>query len=178
MPSVPSTPTSRVGLGSAFAKISRDLGSKMVHPAPDGLVGDHDGTFRQQIFDVAKAQGKPNVKPDRLLDDFGREPVPFVADILHSLGYLTASEAARPNCRDNAIETDDSKTAACASGGRFRALALLSEGRTASRRNGSNRAVHASISNSVILGFGWVTCSPSACSTGVGAQPRSPALSF
>ena len=71
MPSVPSTPTSRVGLGSAFAKISRDLGSKMVHPARDGLVGDHDGTFRQQIFDVAKAQCEPDIEPNRLLDNFG-----------------------------------------------------------------------------------------------------------
>ena len=31
-------------------------------------------TFRQQIFDVAD-QGKPDIKPDRLLDDFGREAV-------------------------------------------------------------------------------------------------------
>jgi hypothetical protein len=38
---------SRVGLGSAFAQVRRDLGSKMVHPAPDGLVGVHDNTFRQ-----------------------------------------------------------------------------------------------------------------------------------
>ena len=26
---------------------------EMVHPAPDGLIGDHDPAFRQQIFDVA-----------------------------------------------------------------------------------------------------------------------------
>jgi hypothetical protein len=44
----------------------------MVHPAPDSFVGHHDTAFRQQIFDVAKAQGKPDVKPDRLLDDFQR----------------------------------------------------------------------------------------------------------
>ena len=72
----------------------------MVHPAPNGLVGDHDAAFRQQIFDVAKAQGKPDVKPDRLLDDFQREPVPLVADFLHPPGYLTASGTASPNRRD------------------------------------------------------------------------------
>jgi hypothetical protein len=50
----------------------------MVHPAPNGLVGDRDATFRQRILDVAKAQGKPEIEPARLLDDFRREAVPFV----------------------------------------------------------------------------------------------------
>jgi hypothetical protein len=31
-----------VGLGPAFAKIGRDLGSKMVHPATHGLIGHQD----------------------------------------------------------------------------------------------------------------------------------------
>ena len=73
---------SRIGFGSAFAQVRRDHRSEVVHPAPDSFVGHHDTTFRQQIFDVAKAQGKPDVKPDRLLDDFQREPVPLVADFL------------------------------------------------------------------------------------------------
>src|SRR5262249_40582800 len=59
--------------------------------------------FRQHIFDVAKAQGEPQIEPDRLLDDFGGKPVPFVADFLHPLGYRTASEAASKICRDKAI---------------------------------------------------------------------------
>src|ERR1700726_1812063 len=95
---------SRMGFGSAFAQVRCDHRPEMVHPAPDGLIGDHDPAFRQQILDVAEAQGKPDVKPDRLLDDFGREPVPLVAYFLHPLGYLTASDAASPNCRDNALE--------------------------------------------------------------------------
>ena len=69
---------SRIGFGSAFAQVRRDHRSEVVHPAPDSFVGHHDTAFRQQIFDVAKAQGKPDVKPDRLLDDFQWEPVPFV----------------------------------------------------------------------------------------------------
>jgi hypothetical protein len=48
-------------------------------------------------------QGKPDVKPDRLLDDFQREPVPLVADFLHPPGYLTASGTASPNRRDKAV---------------------------------------------------------------------------
>jgi len=34
----------------------------------------------KQILDVAEAQGKPNIKPDRLLDDFGREAEATIAD--------------------------------------------------------------------------------------------------
>src|SRR6202047_676193 len=94
---------SRIGFGSAFAQVRRDHRSEVVPPAPDSFVGHHDTAFRQQIFDVAKAQGKPDVKPDRLLDDFQREPVPLVADFLHPPGYLTASEAASPNRRDKAV---------------------------------------------------------------------------
>jgi hypothetical protein len=48
-----------------------------------------------------KLRVKPDVKPDRLLDDFGRKPVPLVADFLHRLCYRTASEAASPNRRDD-----------------------------------------------------------------------------
>src|SRR5664279_2914137 len=92
-----------VGLRSAFAQVRCDHCPEMVHPAPNGLVGDHDAALRQQIFDVAKAQCEPEIEPDRLLDDLRREPVPFVADFLHSPGYLTAREAASQNRRDNAL---------------------------------------------------------------------------
>jgi hypothetical protein len=37
----------RVGLRPASAKISRDLGSKMVHPAAHRLIRDHDPTLGQ-----------------------------------------------------------------------------------------------------------------------------------
>ena len=62
-------------LRPAFAKIGSDLGSKMVHPAAHRLIGNQDPTLSQQILDVAEAQGEPDIKPDRLLDDFGREAV-------------------------------------------------------------------------------------------------------
>jgi hypothetical protein len=40
----------------------------MVHPAANTLVA----TLGQQNLDISEAQGKPNVKPDHLLEDFGR----------------------------------------------------------------------------------------------------------
>jgi len=67
------TTPSRIGFGSAFAQVRRDHRSEVVHPAPDSFVGHRDTAFRQQIFNVANAQGKPDLNPDRLLDDFQRE---------------------------------------------------------------------------------------------------------
>ena len=48
-----------VGLGSTFAEVRRDLGSEMIHPATNGLIGDRDAALRQQVFDVSKAQCEP-----------------------------------------------------------------------------------------------------------------------
>jgi hypothetical protein len=62
----------------------------MVYPAPNGLVGHHNAAFCKQVFDVAKAQGEPQVEPDCLLNDLGRESVAAVADSLHPVGYRAA----------------------------------------------------------------------------------------
>src|SRR5271166_5076358 len=58
----------------------------MVHPTPNGLVRHPHSAFRQQILDVAQAEGEPEVKPDRLLNDLGRETIPAVADLVHPRG--------------------------------------------------------------------------------------------
>jgi len=67
----------------AFAKIGRDLGSKMVHPAAHGFIGHQDPGLSQQILHFAEAQGEPDIKPDRQLDDLGREAVAATADLGH-----------------------------------------------------------------------------------------------
>jgi len=65
-------------------------------------IRERNPAFRQQIFDVAEAQGESEIEPNRLLNDLRREPVPFVADFLHPLGYWTARGTASPKRRDNA----------------------------------------------------------------------------
>jgi hypothetical protein len=62
----------------------------MVHPTPDGLVGDRNPTLRQQILDIAQAQSEPEIKPNRPLNDLGRESISVVADFLHRFGYRAA----------------------------------------------------------------------------------------
>jgi hypothetical protein len=42
-----------------------------------------NAAFGKQVLDVAIAQCEPQVEPDRLLDDFGREPVAAIADLGH-----------------------------------------------------------------------------------------------
>src|SRR5580693_6089438 len=70
-------------LRPAFAQICRDLGTKMVHPAAHRLIRNHDSAFRYQILNIPQAQGEPDIKPDRLLDNRGREAVAAIADLGH-----------------------------------------------------------------------------------------------
>jgi hypothetical protein len=37
-------------------------------------MGHQDPTLSKQILDVAEAQREPNIEPDRVLDDFRRQP--------------------------------------------------------------------------------------------------------
>src|ERR1700745_1091142 len=92
----------RMRLGTASAQVRCNQRPEMVDPATSGLIGQNDPAFRQQILNVAKAQSETQIEPYRLLDDFGRKPVPFVAVFLHPLGYRTVAEAASPNRRDKA----------------------------------------------------------------------------
>ena len=47
------------------------------------LVGDINPAFGQQLLDIAVAQGEANIKPDRVLDDLGREGMTPVAERSH-----------------------------------------------------------------------------------------------
>src|ERR1700738_2862736 len=76
-------PNKSYGAWAGVCAVRCDHRPEMVHPAAHRLIGDQDAAFRQQIFDVARAQREPNIEPDRLLDDFGREPVPLEAYFLH-----------------------------------------------------------------------------------------------
>jgi len=42
---------------------------ELVAPATELLLGDHDTTLEQQLFDVAQAQAEPEIPPNRATDD-------------------------------------------------------------------------------------------------------------
>jgi len=62
-----------IRFGPRVSQISRDRRTKLQDPAADGLVADAQASRSEQILDVAVAQGEPQIKPDRVLDDRRRE---------------------------------------------------------------------------------------------------------
>src|SRR5271165_1127853 len=92
---------------ATLLQVGCDHRSEMVHPAPNCLVGHRHSAFRQQIFDVAQAEGEPEVEPYCLVNDLGREPVSGVADFIHPLGYSATGRTESPTRRDNAHRQPD-----------------------------------------------------------------------
>jgi hypothetical protein len=63
-------------LQTTLSQVGRDHRSEMVHPTPNGLVGDSHTTFGQQILDIAQAEREPKAEPNCLVNDLGRETIP------------------------------------------------------------------------------------------------------
>ena len=70
-------------LWPTFAQVGCDPRPEMAHPAPDRLIGDDNPAFSQQILDLAEAEREAVIKPDRVLDDFGRKAIAAIADFCH-----------------------------------------------------------------------------------------------
>jgi hypothetical protein len=67
-------------LGPGSPQILSEVATKFQTPTSDGLVANVDPALGQHLLDIAKAQGEPEIKPNRLADDVRRKPVPFEAD--------------------------------------------------------------------------------------------------
>jgi hypothetical protein len=48
---------------------------EVVDPAAHGFIRDHDPALGEQILDVAKAEGELEIEPDRVINEFRREPI-------------------------------------------------------------------------------------------------------
>ena len=59
---------------------SCDRGTELQYPAPHRFVGNVEPSVGQQFLDIAVAQGEAEIKPDRVLDDLGREAMAAVAE--------------------------------------------------------------------------------------------------
>src|SRR5260221_13245012 len=55
-----------------------EFSAKFVAPTTDRFIRDHDTTLEQQLLDVAQAQAKPEIPPNRAADDDGREAVSVI----------------------------------------------------------------------------------------------------
>jgi hypothetical protein len=52
--------------------------SELLTPLPNGLVGDDDSPFRQELLNISEAQTESMVQPYPVTDDLGRKPVSVV----------------------------------------------------------------------------------------------------
>jgi len=43
--------------------------TELYRPAPDALIGDVYAALGEHILDIAKAEGKPEIEPDGVMDD-------------------------------------------------------------------------------------------------------------
>src|ERR1700722_18297473 len=93
---------SHAASGDASANLQR---SSVRNDSPSAEPSHRIGPLRvpQQIFDVAQAEGEPELEPNSLEYDLRRESIPAVADFLHSLGYWAAENTASPRRRDKAV---------------------------------------------------------------------------
>ncbi len=80
---------------ATLSPVGRDHRSEMVHPTPNRLVGHRQSAFRQQILDVAQAEGEPEIEPYCLVNDLGREPISGVADFLHDVRLRRIQSASK-----------------------------------------------------------------------------------
>ena len=44
-----------------------------------------NSALREQVLDIAKAEGEPEIEPDRLVNDLRWEPISGIADFRHVL---------------------------------------------------------------------------------------------
>lgn len=61
-------------------KLPREQRAELGDPATDRLIGNVQPAFGQQILDVAVTQREPQIQPNRVLDDRGREAMAGVGN--------------------------------------------------------------------------------------------------
>ena len=84
MPRGPSTPTPVARAWAEPSKSAGKNGPKLQHPAPHRLIGDIEPAFSEELFHVAVAQGEPEIKPNRVLDDRRREAMSAIREMDHA----------------------------------------------------------------------------------------------
>src|SRR4051812_461231 len=57
---------------------------ELEHPAPDRLIGHVQPALGQEVFDAAEAEGEPEIEPDRVPDDLGRETMTMERRAAHT----------------------------------------------------------------------------------------------
>ena len=69
-------------------------GAELQNPAPHRFIGNLQASFGAKFLHVAVAQGEPQIKPDRVLDNRRREAMSTVGELIHA-GSLPCRAASR-----------------------------------------------------------------------------------
>jgi hypothetical protein len=59
-------------------QISGIARTELLTPDSNRFIRDEDSAFGEQIFDISEAQAETMVNPDRIADDFPREPMAVI----------------------------------------------------------------------------------------------------
>ena len=84
------------------AQIAGEGRPELEHSPPARLIGDIEPTFGQDFLHISITEREPQIEPDGMPDDLGRELVTAIGDGLHSLPYR-ASAPYVSRSRDNAF---------------------------------------------------------------------------
>jgi hypothetical protein len=71
------------GVGGA-GQVSHNDGTKFQDPVPHTFIRDLKSTLRQTILDVAVAQRKAEIQPNRVPDDLGQEAMSATGKMRHA----------------------------------------------------------------------------------------------
>jgi hypothetical protein len=104
-------------LGTALPQFRCNDRSEMIHPTPNGLVGNRYSASGQQVLDVTRAEGEPEVEPYRLVNDLRREPV-FSAHKAEDMTAPTISATPKKALDQRATSRHDIALQACRRGAR------------------------------------------------------------
>src|SRR4051794_12444335 len=80
-----STPSPITRPRAPLPQLAGEQRTKLQHPAPDRFVGQVEATFGKQLLDIAVAQIEAEIKPNRVLDDRGREAMAAVGERGHAV---------------------------------------------------------------------------------------------
>src|SRR3954454_23587498 len=68
---------------AAPSKPAGGPGAELQTPPPHRFIGNLQASLGQKLLDVAVAQGEPQIKPDRVLDDRRREAMSAIGALIH-----------------------------------------------------------------------------------------------
>ena len=90
---------SRARARAALPQIAGNQRAEFQHPTPDRLVRDIEAALREHFLNVSVAEGKPQIQPNRMLDQRGRETMAAVGQQSHppTIGYPPGRRPSRDN---------------------------------------------------------------------------------